>query len=199
MHAAVALYSPRLSLYHSLVNHTHELERYKSISLSINLIASSLIPSNDIGLSLWTLFSFGAFVYTVAILSWPNNPLERCLLRYEGKRPRDQPAVLYNSMVTSYKAILQKLAYGEYRTKRHFFRVAWIPFGLKRVAYAIVRVLSQIPVLNVCFATFLYDVQLFGKNPSQDREAGLEDVVDRTEATSRSCIRVCSARHVCNR
>lgn len=177
LYSAVALYGPKLYFYRDLVNHTRGSDLYDPISLDVNVLGSILTASGDWGVIAWVLFSFCAFIYTTTILSWPDNPLERCLLRYEGKRPFEQPSVMHRRLTQSYKSILFNLAYGPYPTKRHFFRVPWFPWGIRRVGRFLVGVLSLIPIVNICFTTFMYDAKIFDKeatNTAPDKDEAVE-------------------------
>lgn len=184
LYVAIALYAPRLPVYLNLVRHTRDSETYAPISLDINLVGRSLTPPYNLGVSIWLLFSFCAFMYSMVVLSSPNNPLERCLLRYEGKRPYEQPALLHGRMTRGYKAVLQRLAYGEYATKRHFFRVPWLPWGVRRSAKFVVRVLSQIPVVHVCFTTFMFDAKIFDAEAVEQRRRPQADVDEAADKAS---------------
>lgn len=184
LHVAVVLYAPRLPFYYSLVNHTQGSEKYGPIALNINLIGNSLIPIQDIRVTLWMMFSLLAFIYTVLIMSWPNSPLERCLLRYEGKRPFEQTTILHNSITKGYRQILYKLAYGDYTTKHHFFLVRCMPWGLRRLVLLAGRVLMQIPAVNICFMTYMFDTKFF---EDDEERKGLEDHRDEMATGQRLC------------
>ena len=198
LYAAVALYAPRLPSYVAAVRHTtSHMPQAGPLLLHVNPVAMALVPLYQPVLALWMLFSVLSFLYTAMLLSWPNHPLEKCLLQYEGKRPSDQPHLLYTKMTTGYKAILQKLAYGEYRTKRHFFRIPWIPWGLRRTAYFLVRLFMQVPVFNVCFTMVQVEAKLFGLQEKQEandqdnqdnQDESVDSEFDRPE---------CSPRIVC--
>ena len=186
LYVAVGLYVPRLPVYLNLIRHTRDSDTYAPISLDINLVGRSLTPPYNLGVSIWLLFSFCAFMYSMVVLSSPNNPLERCLLRYEGKRPHEQPAILYGRMTRGYKAVLHRLAYGEFTTKRHFFRVPWLPWGVRRAAKFIVRVLSQIPVVHVCFTTFMFDAKIFDAESVEQRRRREAAAADFDEAADKA-------------
>ena len=158
---AAALYAPRLQLYASIVNFANELENYNPLYLNVNMVAAALLPMYNPGMAIWMLFSFVAFVYIVLLLSWPNNPLERCLLQMDTRRPYEHPHMLYDRMTRGYKQILRKLAYGDFKTKRHFFRIRWIPWGFRRLFHFIGRVCMQIPIFNICFGLTLVDNKMF--------------------------------------
>jgi len=186
LYIAVGLYLPRLPVYHDLVKHTRDSETYGPISLDVNLIGAALTPPYDLGVSVWLLFSFCAFMYSMVVLSSPNNPLERCLLRYDGKRPAEQPGVLYDRMTRGYKSMLHRLAYGEYPTKRHFFRIPWVPWGVRRVVKFVVRTLSLIPVVHVCFTTFMFDAKIFdAESVEQRRQQHADDLDEATDPIPR--------------
>ena len=170
VYAAIALYGPRLAYYMSILRLMEHLEDYNPLQLQINLVGAALIPMYQPAAAIWLLFSFLAFAYTVLLLSWPNNPLERCLLRYEGKRAYEQPLVLYDRMTRGYHSILQKLAYGEFNTKRHFFRIPWIPWGIRRTTRGFGRLLLQVPVFSICYTTLMLDSKVFGGKGQQAPE-----------------------------
>ena len=186
LYVAVGLYVPRLPVYLNLIRHTRDSDTYAPISLDVNLVGRSLTPPYNLGVSIWLLYSFCAFMYSMVVLSSPNNPLERCLLRYEGKRPHEQPAILYGRMTRGYKAVLHRLAYGEFTTKRHFFRVPWLPWGVRRTAKFIVRVLSQIPVVHVCFTTFMFDAKIFDAESVEQRRRREAAAADFDEAADKA-------------
>ena len=191
LHLSVALYAPRLPFYQAVLEHTKDSEHHNPVSLNINLVASCLVLSEDFATSVWVLFSILAFAYTLTVLSWPNNPLERCLLRNEGKRPSDQPGLLRRRLNTRYKAILDRLAYGEYDTKRHFFRIPWLPWGLRRTGLALVRIFMFIPVVNVCFATYITDGRVFEKPVSSQTKQSRDEAVDEITCSRPSPRSIC--------
>ena len=181
IYGSLALYAPKILQYRSLVNYTQHSEMLNPVELDINVIVRTALTTStyEIATSVWILFSFCAFLYAVTILSWPNHPLERCLMRYEGKRPSDQPNALYRRISQSYKSVLLDLAYGRYRTKRHFFRIRCLPWGFRRVCHFVLAVLSQVPVVNICFTTFMYDAKIF------DTEAADQAATDHDEAVDK--------------
>ena len=193
VYVAIALYSPRLKFFTDLLHHVQEyFDDVDSIGLNVNTVAIAMLPMYHPFFSIWMLFSFVSFVYTVLLLALPNNPLERCLLRYEGKRPFEQPNILYDKMTRGYKAILQKLAYGEFTTKRHYFSIPWIPWGLRRTVYCVARVLTQIPILNVCFTLFMFDVKSLsvrGDKSNQTRDE-LEDTCNISRPQCRVVVKI---------
>ena len=192
---AAALYAPRLTLYSAIVNFASELENYKPLYLNVNAVSSSLLPTYNPGLAVWMLFSFVAFVYTVLLLSWPNNPLERCLLQMDGRRPYEQPHLLYDRMTRGYKQILRKLAYGDFSTKRHFFRIRWIPWGIRRIFHFIRRLCMQIPVINICFGLTLVDNKLFKlrkEEEERDQDETKRDMECECVSMGTFCKWVCS-------
>ena len=191
---AIALYAPRLEYYISILKHMEEFFQDKNpMYLNINILAASLIPFTlySPAVAVWMLFSFVAYIYTVLLLSWPNNPLERCLLRYEGKRTYEQPNVLYDRMTRGYKAVLQKLAYGEFKSKRHFFRIPWIPWGMRRSCYFFGRLFMQIPIINVCFTLLMFDSKLFNLREKRDDESDRDESVDSLDMHLPSRVRCC--------
>ena len=194
LHVAILLYMPRLPFYYSLISHVHGSEKYGPISLNINFIGNSLIPLQDLRITVWMLFSVLAFLYTILVVSWPNSPLERCLLRYEGKRPFEQTASLHGHMTKSYKQILYRLAYGDYKTKRHFFLIKWIPWGLRRLLFAAGRVLMQIPAVNVCFLTYMIDAKFFEED--EERRGSADEDRDELSMEQAVVFRF-SARAIC--
>lgn len=178
LYGAIALYAPRLSSYFAAVHHTSShMAHAGPLLLHINPMAMAFVPLYHPALCLWMIFSILAFLYTVLLLSWPSHPLEKCLLQYEGKRPSEQTQLLYSKMTTAYRDILEKLAYGDFRTKRHFFRLPWIPWGLRRAAYCIVRLFMLIPIFNVCFTMVQVEARMFGlqEKPTDDADESDDD------------------------
>ena len=172
LYIAILLYAPKLALYASIIEFANSLEDSAPVNLHLNLVGWSLLPMYTPALSIWILFSFVAFVYTILLLSWPNNPLERCLLQLpkDAKRAYEQPTMLYDHMTRSYKRVMHKLAYGDFPTKRHFFQIKWIPWGIRRAFHFTRRFLFQIPVVNVCFSLPVFDNKLFQLKAGQDEE-----------------------------
>ena len=170
LYLAFFLYTPRLQTYGSIVNHVRTYNANNTVQLNFNRMAAALTPSYNLLLSLWAFFSYLSFVYTTVLLSWPNNPLERCLLNIETRRSCEQPYVLYDHMTNGYKRILQKLAYGDMNTKRHFFQIRWVPWGIRRFLQLARRVVMQIPVVNIAFHLAMFDVKLFNiRNGEEER------------------------------
>ena len=172
LYVAFILYAPRLDNYGTIVKHVRSFNVNNTIHLNINRMAAALTPSYSTALSVWSLFSYISFLYTTVLLSWPNNPLEKCLLNVETKRTCDQPYVLYDHMTNGYKRILQKLAYGDFNTKRHFFRIRWVPWGLRRLFHLIRRVVIQIPIVNIAVHLAMFDVKLFNLRESYNGNNG---------------------------
>ncbi|ELT89102.1 hypothetical protein CAPTEDRAFT_216691 [Capitella teleta] len=193
LYIAIVLYAPRLASYVSAVRHTSShLSHQGPLRLHINLMASAFVPLYDPALCMWMIFSVLAFLYTVMLLSWPSHPLEKCLLQYSGKRPSEQTNLLYKKITSGYKSILEKLAYGEYRTKRHFFRIPWIPWGLRRSVYCVVRLFMLIPVFNVCFTMVQVEAKLFGlQERVSDDDSEESTSQSETEKPEVSCIILC--------
>ncbi|KAK2169725.1 hypothetical protein LSH36_7g03043 [Paralvinella palmiformis] len=191
VYLAVAIYVPKLKFFTELLWH---VERYfgevESVWLNVNTVAIAMLPLYHPFYTLWTIFSFISFVYCVLLLALPNNPLERCLLRYDGKRPFEQPNVLYDRMTRGYKTILQRLAYGEFTTKRHLFSIPWIPWGVRRFLFFVGRVLEQIPIVNVCFTMFMLDTK-FLKFKGNRTPLDKDEAEDRYALSRPRCINVC--------
>ncbi len=196
LYIAILLYAPRLALYASIIEFANTLNDEAPIDLHLNLLGWSLLPMYSPALSVWILFSFVAFVYTVLLLSWANNPLERCLLQLpkDAKRAYEQPAMLYAHMTRNYKQVIHKMAYGDFPTKRHFFRVKWIPWGVRRVLHFARRVLLQIPVINICFSLSVFDSKVFRLKAEKGEEThDPDETKERPEWRSPAGRTVCKA------
>ncbi len=199
MYIAILLYAPKLALYASIIEFANTLDQ-GPVYLHLNLLGWSLLPMYSPALSVWILFSFVAFVYTVLLLSWPNNPLERCLLQLpkDTKRSYEQPAMLYAHMTRNYKRVVHKMAYGDFPTKRHFFRVKWIPWGVRRTLHFARRVLLQIPVVNVCFSLSVFDSKVFrlkaeqGEEESHDPDETKDNLEWKSPSYRTVCKGICS-------
>ncbi len=191
VYLAVALYIPSLDYISSLLTHIEDnLPDLGPFHLNINLLGLALLPAHHPYIALWMLFAFVAFVYIVLLLSLPNNPLERCLLQYEGKRQYEQPQLLYSGMSRGYQAILQRLAYGDFATKRHFFRIPWIPWGVRRTFHFLGRTVCQIPIFNVCFSLLVFDSQMFRLRHRRDSE-DYDESEDDMPCKRPSCAALC--------
>ena len=196
IYLGIILYAPKLALYASIIEFANTLDKPGAVDLHVNLLGWSLLPMYSPLLSVWLLFSFAAFVYTVLLLSWPNNPLERCLLQIppDTKRSYEQPAMLYAHMTRNYKKVAHKLAYGDYPTKRHFFRIKWIPWGVRRTLKFILRLLMQIPVINLCFSLSVFDAKVFKIKKDQTDSSNPSDPDEtkrKVELTRPTCQTVC--------
>ena len=199
LYAAVALYAPRLQRYTDVVEQARNLADMPPLQLNVNLVGASLIPAYHPLTSIWMLFSLVSFLYTVLLLSWPNNPLEGCLLRHReaARKPHDRPGMLYDRMTRGYRSVLQKLAYGEFRTKRHFFHIRWVPWGLRRLVRFVARVLVQVPVIGICAALLAFDARLFrlrddaGSDDDEDEDYDKDETEDRLDWRHPSVVVVC--------
>ena len=189
-YAAVVLYLPKLKLFSSVLQHADSyFEGSHSMSFDVNIVALVLMPFRNPKFAIWVLFSFVAFVYTILLLSWPGNPLERCFMNYEGKRPFEQPQVLYNKVTQAYKDILQKLAYGEFSTKRHYFRIKKSPWAVRRTFLLLGRLLIQIPIFNVAYNLLIFDSRLYRLRHKNSRE--VDEAEDSYEFDGLSCKHCC--------
>lgn len=195
IYLGIALYAPRILLYHSMMKFVEDLEGFQKLYLNINPLGWSLLPGHNPIWAVWMLFSFVAFIYTVLLLSWPNNPLERCLLHTDTRRPFERPHLLYDRMTQGYKRILQKLAYGDFPTKTHFFRIRWLPWGIRRLFHLTRRLIMQIPVINICFSLNMIDHKFFAMKEKEERDE--DEMTDAMECSFPSCRTVCKAFCAC--
>ena len=186
LYFALILYTPRLHSYGTIIDHVRSYNVNNTIQLNFNNMAAAFTPSYNSVLSLWVFFSYISFIYTTVLLSWPNNPLEKCMLNIETKRSCEQPYVLYDHMTNGYKRILHKLAYGDMTTKRHFFQIKWVPWGIRRVFNLIRRVVIQIPIVNIAFNLAMFDVKLFNLW-SNDEEKNEDETKTYIEVTVPLC------------
>jgi len=194
LYAAAALYAPRLQRYADVVEQARHLADTPPLQLNVNLVGASLLPILDPLTSIWMLFSLVSFLYTVLLLSWPNNPLEGCLLRHQeaARKPHDRPGMLYDRMTRGYRSVLQKLAYGEFRTKRHFFHIRWVPWGVRRLIRFVARLLVQVPVISICAALLAFDARLFRlRDGDDDEDTDHDEAEDRLEWGRPSAAVVC--------
>lgn len=120
----------------------------------INIVGKSLLVKQYPITSIWMIFSMVAFLYVLALLMWPNNPLEKCLLHQENSKVQDRPRMLYDYMTNGYKNILYKLAYGSQEHKTHLFSLGCVPEAMKRSLVFTLDLIKQIPVLNICINLF---------------------------------------------
>ncbi|KAI0230650.1 hypothetical protein LSAT2_019033 [Lamellibrachia satsuma] len=195
LYAAAALYAPKLQRYAVVVEQSRQLANMPELQLNVNLVGASLLPFYGPITSIWMLFSLVSFLYTVLLLSWPNNPLEGCLLRHQEatRKPHDRPGMLYDRMTRGYRSVLQKLAYGEFRTKRHFFHIRWVPWGVRRLVRFVVRLLVQVPVISICAALLAFDARLFRLRDGEDdaEETDRDEAEDSLQWSRPSPVVVC--------
>ena len=161
-YVALTLYAIRSDVYDTVLELMDRFESTPSTHLDVdlNMLTVLLFPMYYFWIFLWIAFSFVSFLYAVFVVSWPTSSLEDCLVGFKGKR-MSQTAALYQSLSQSYKNVLQRLAYGDYTTKRHFLRVSCLPYGLRRCGLFIGRVLMLIPLFKVAFALAKFDTKLY--------------------------------------
>lgn len=70
-----------------------------NLQLDMTVLGWALVPGYWPELGLWLLFSLAAFLHCLVSLMWPGNPLERCLLEYDGRRPNFEPPHLFHKQV----------------------------------------------------------------------------------------------------
>ena len=191
IYAAVGLYAPRLQYYSSILTFMQSFGDFNPIYLNVNIIATVLIPTYHTGLALWMLFAFVAFLYTILLLSWPNNALERCLLRYDGKKNNEGPALLHDRLTMSYRSAVQKLTYGDRPPKQHFFRIRCIPWGVHRCLLFIGQGIMQIPVCNIAFSLLMYDNKWFNLQEDESETAQRDETEGIEDCSCPTCLSLC--------
>ena len=185
---AALLYLPKIGDFQHLLNFINtRFEEETQLDLGLNLVGSALLPVHSWPFTFWMLFSFVSFVYVMTILSWPNSPFEKCLLGGPTKKHAEHTRHLYQKMRHSYRAVLCRLTYGDFHNKRHYFRVPWIPWGLRRVALCLFRVFLQIPLINVCFNLTAFDTKLFQLGEDTGTQVSIDEGRDKMKPPKPSC------------
>ena len=177
VYVAFMLYIPTIDFYRSIMTFVAEYNkpgRSLYLTLDVTALGAALIPGYWTNFTLWLLFSLASFLYAVTTLMWPGNPLERCLLEYDGRRPKHEPPYFFHKqMAQGYKGVLQRFAYGDAMLKRHLFRVALFPWGLRRLFLFMWQLIVQIPIVRVLIGLVAFDSSLFqlrSKLPPSERD-----------------------------
>ena len=199
LYVALLLYTTKLAILHNMISFADTISINGQLRLNINVIGSCLFPQSNTAKTVLMGLAYLSFLYTVILLSWPNSPFEKCLMsltssgQEESKEATDK---LHNEIRDNYKGTMKNLTYGDFDQKRHFFRIYWCPWGIRRVLLCIKNILMQIPIINICFRLSNFDAKLFNIRERDKEDEGYEEPDEEENKSWSDCVGSCSIQLV---